>query len=52
MLQYNIIVYSEKYAIRYIVNARNKHRNIQCDYIKDFMLGFFFFNSFLTIKPS
>jgi hypothetical protein len=35
-------VYSEKYTIGYIVNAHNKHTNTQCDYIKDYMLGFFF----------
>jgi hypothetical protein len=42
--------YSWKYTTGY---TGNKHRNTQCEYIKVFILGFFFIlNSFLTTKPS
>jgi hypothetical protein len=45
--------YSRKCTIGYIANTCNKHTNIKYDYIKVFVLGFFFIlNSFLAIKPS
>jgi hypothetical protein len=34
--------YSWKYTTGYVTNTRNKQRNIQCDFIKVFMLGFFY----------
>lgn len=34
--------YSQKSTIGYMVNSCNKHRNIQCHYIKVFILGFLF----------
>jgi hypothetical protein len=44
---------SWKYITGYTANTRNKYRNTQCDYIKIFILGFFFvLNIFITTKPS
>jgi hypothetical protein len=45
--------YSRKYTIGFIANTRNKHINIQCDYIRFFILGLFFIlNICLTKNPS
>jgi hypothetical protein len=43
--------YSWNNTIGYMASTHSKHRNTQYDFIKDFILGFFFIlNSFLTTK--
>jgi hypothetical protein len=49
--------YSRKYTTGYLANTRNKYRNTQCDYIKGFILFFYFkqfsnYQTFLVPKIS